>query len=258
MPTAKEEKASEKQSKTEKIQLKNIPTNTRKITQDKPEQEEEKQASSLVIHTMMHTKRVESFANQIFMSLKPLHNLGSEYSRILCSAAHLHDLGWIYGRQSHHKTSGKIIREYAKKKSFTPKNDTIEPHVQKQIEEILKKSLAALDEHSTLLVSMIARYHRKSDPSFRHKLFNKLNKKEQKIVCQLSGILKVADALDYSHAAIVKAIKVEVDKREIRLTLDCDNAHIAEKERVDEKKQLLQDTFERVLICNTKKKAIKK
>ncbi len=237
--------------------------NKKKPTQEKEihekvinEEQEQKHFDvfPLLTRTFAHAKRVELFADQLFHSLHKLHKLSLQDNKLLCTAAYLHDLGWIYGRQSHNKISGKIIREFAKTKKFIPHDESIEPALQAQIQAILEKNLHKFNKNEIILISLIARYHRKAEPSQRHKYYCDLSEKDKARVRVLSGIIRVADALDYTHTSAVKMIDTEIEKNEITLNLHCDSQYIAEKERVNEKKQLLQETLKKVLTCQIKSK----
>ncbi len=208
----------------------------------------------ILTRTFAHAKRVELFADQLFHSLQSLHKLCANDNKLLRTAAYLHDLGWIYGRQSHNKISAKIIREFGKTKKFIPCDESIEPALQAKIQEILEKSLNKYSKKEIILISLIARYHRKAEPNPRHSFYSELSEKDKQRIRLLSGIIRVADALDYTHTSAVKMIDTELGKDELILNLHCDSKYIAEKERVNEKKQLLQETLKKVLTCQIKSK----
>ncbi len=212
----------------------------------------------LLARTFAHAKRVEIFADHLFHSLYDLHKLSPQDNKILRTASYLHDIGWIYGRQGHNKIAGKIIREFGKTNKFIPLNDCIDAPLQAKIQELLEKTLKNYTAQEIILISLIARYHRKTDPLQRHKYFCDLSEKEQEKVRILSGILKVADALDYTHTSAVKGVDTELNESSILLILHCNSRYLAEKQRVDEKKQLLQDSLKKVLTCQIKSKKEKK
>ncbi len=251
--------ASEKNISTQAV----AKTGNKSSKNNQKKQNEEKQNLSLqktvvsfplLTRTFAHAKRVELFADQLFHSLQSLHKLKLDDNKLLCTAAYLHDIGWIYGRQSHNKVAGKIIRKFAKENKFIPKEKNFDPALQEKLQEILEKSLKKHSKKEILLISLIARYHRKADPKQRHKYYCDLSEKDKYRANILSGILKIADALDYTHTSAVKTIDTELAKTEIILNLHCDSQYIAEKERVNEKKQLLQETLKKVLTCQIKSK----
>jgi exopolyphosphatase / guanosine-5'-triphosphate,3'-diphosphate pyrophosphatase len=65
------------------------------------------------------------------------------------------------------------------------------------------------------LIANVARYHRKSHPSLKHVTFTQLSPFQQEIVTKLSGILRVADALDFDHQSKIRDVscKLQSSKR---------------------------------------------
>ncbi len=252
--TVKEEETSEKVV-TNETQNTEQSTERKTIKIIKPEPEDRFSKSSLLLSKIIvHSRRVENFCDALFKALLPVHELPSEYNKILCLAAQLHDLGWIYGQSSHHKASADIIYNFVKKGKFIPAGDSIDTYLQDEINALLRKKLEGIDKKTARLIACVARYHRKSEPSPRHSIYKKLSKREQKIVTKLASIIRIADALDFSHMALVKSVKVKIEEKTILLTLNCDSSCVAEKERVGVKKQLFQDTFKRVLECKVDNK----
>jgi exopolyphosphatase/guanosine-5'-triphosphate,3'-diphosphate pyrophosphatase len=54
----------------------------------------------------------------------------------------------------------------------------------------------------------VARYHRKSAPKAKHPEFARLSDDDQTLVRTLAGILRVAIALDRTHAGLVESVRV--------------------------------------------------
>ncbi len=215
--------------------------------------------SSLVLgKTIVHSRRVEVFADTLFKALQPVHELPRNAHKILSIAATLHDIGWIYGQEGHHKHSAKIIYNYVKYKKFVPEDDSIDTSLQKEVTSLLAKNLEKVDKETARVIACVARYHRKGMPLNRHSMYSKLSKENKLIVRKLASILRIADALDYSHLALVKNVKVKIEDKEVLLILECENSCSAEKTRVDVKKQLFQETFKMILEAKVVKKTKEK
>ncbi len=148
-----------------------------------------------------HTHQVLRLALRLFDELGTLHGLDGERRRWLACAALLHDIGWVEGRARHHKTALRMILQ-------TP-------------------SLPwGLRERR--IVGLIARYHRRSLPDEKHRHFAALSPADQADVRTLSAILRLADALDYSHQDAVVEVACRISAR--RLEIDCLAARPAEAE----------------------------
>jgi len=174
-----------------------------------------------------HTLHVTMLTLKLFDELKPLlpggqtgHTLGPEERFLLQCGSLLHDIGWVRGRTKHHKTSFRMI---------------------------MKEKLPFSDKEK-LIISLIARYHRKNIPDRRQKHFSSLDQNEQKLVKALASILRVADGLDRSHQSIVQALRARVTPKEI--AIECDVSAPAEWEIGAglKKGDLMERNFKRKLV----------
>ena len=144
-----------------------------------------------------HSSHVTSLALRFYDLLLPTHiikNLGShELERTLLEAASLlHDCGVLVAYAGHHKHSAAIIRN---------------------------NGLDVTDPHIATLVATIARYHRKSGPTTRHRTFATLTAQDQDLVCRLAAILRIADGLDRTHKQLVADLALSVGKRTLRISI---------------------------------------
>jgi exopolyphosphatase/guanosine-5'-triphosphate,3'-diphosphate pyrophosphatase len=126
-----------------------------------------------------HCQQVSRLALTLFEQLRSLHKLPDHYSKILHASAMLHDIGLFIGYEKHHKHSYYLIKSWGPS-SFEPQD---------------------LD-----LIANVARYHRKAHPSPKHLPFSQLSHVQQDAVRKLSAILRIADALDFSHQAKVQEV----------------------------------------------------
>lgn len=132
-----------------------------------------------------HVLHVARLAVHLFDELEDLHGLGNIDRLILESAALLHDIGWSVtpdGR-GHHRASARLIRQ----------------HPWRQFNPVTVDVLA-----------QVARYHRKSLPSLEHEDFAALAPREREIVQILASLLRIADALDHTHARLVEHLSGEI------------------------------------------------
>jgi putative phosphoesterase len=163
-----------------------------------------------------HAEQDRRLALIIFDRTKQLHSLGAEERYWLECAAILHDIGLHRRRKGHHKLSLRFIL-----------NDPALPFTQKE----------------RYIIGSIARYHRKASPDSKHFNLKPLSETETAKVAVLSSILRVADALDYSHRSIVK--KVKVRSLPNRMVLEClaSGRHYLEDQSVGKKKSLFEQVF---------------
>jgi hypothetical protein len=101
----------------------------------------------------------------------------------LYAAALLHDVGKAKGNKGHHKESLALIKAHGTPLGWKGEN----------------MARAAL----------VARFHAGALPTRGHKALRDLLSDEQKVVIQLSAILRLANALDVAHDGHVRRVKIE-------------------------------------------------
>ena len=171
---------------------------------------------------LAHGDHVSALTQMLFESLKSRHKLHPVWLRRLQSAARYHDIGVHKKRKAHHKTSMRLIE--------------------------VNLALNILDDDRPW-VALLARYHRKKDPSQKHRRFAALSKKERKELCKAIALLRIADALDYTHKRLVQRIETTEQKKDI--TLICLSNATCKKEvsRLKQKGKLFKRIFKRGLKC---------
>lgn len=132
-----------------------------------------------------HAIEVVRLSTLLFDALQPLHGCGEKERDWLRCAALLHDIGWIYGRKDHNKASMQII---------------------------INAPFLTKRKNESVIIGLIARYHRKALPDQRHRYFKDLPHRYQRLVTQLAGILRLADGLDYAHKNKVQNLSVRDEK----------------------------------------------
>lgn len=128
-----------------------------------------------------HAEHVAEFARQLFRELQPLHGLEPRYELVLRVAAVLHEVGMFISPREHHKHSLYIL---------------------------LQTEIFGLSTSERELVALLARYHRRYNPEPSHPHFSDLSREERMIVFKLAALLRIADALDRSHAQRIKSIQL--------------------------------------------------
>jgi exopolyphosphatase/guanosine-5'-triphosphate,3'-diphosphate pyrophosphatase len=140
-----------------------------------------------------HGEQVARLCVRLFDQLRPLHGLGRTDRELIEYAAVLHDVGRLIGREKHHKHSAYLIR-----------NGDLEHFRKSEIE----------------VIALIARYHRKSAPSKRHRRFRKLSRQWRHVVEVGAALLRVADGLDRTNCSIVVDVTCRTRSDEVELLID--------------------------------------
>ena len=162
-----------------------------------------------------HSERVTTLALALFDGLRVLHGYGPGERRLLEIAGRLHDIGWsgaVSGK--HHKLSRDLI---------------------------LELDIPGVDEKDRFLCALVARYHTKALPDeSRHRGFASLDSHRRQLVEWLSGMLRVADGLDCSHARSIGGLACEVGGKTMTIHLEAAGDCRMEVERARQKQELLE------------------
>jgi exopolyphosphatase/pppGpp-phosphohydrolase len=138
-----------------------------------------------------HIRTTIRYAFNLFDSLYPLHGYGEQEKVWLYMGTLLHDIGWVEGKENHHKASLNII---------------------------LKSPLLPLDNKERLIVGAIARYHRKALPSLDHDHFSALEFNERQMVITLASFLRLADGIDHLGKNNIRNLEIEVTPQKVIIT----------------------------------------
>jgi exopolyphosphatase/guanosine-5'-triphosphate,3'-diphosphate pyrophosphatase len=162
---------------------------------------------------------------QLFEATQPLHKLDKRTLRLLKRAAFLHNVGMLVEARRHHKHSFRLINE---------------------------TSLPDFSDEERFEIACIARYHRRALPSTSHEEYAALSRQARRRVSILASLLRVADALDYSHdgrVLRVAAAREQTNEKQWTLLLwkrplaDLDD----ELEHAHKKADLFEKVFKRKL-----------
>jgi len=190
-----------------------------------PTPEELRLSGGLQVEDWPHARQVERLSVQLFEATQPLHQLDERALRLLERAAFLHNTGMLIEARRHHKHSYQLIK------------GTTLPDVTDE------------ERHE---IACIARYHRRALPSVSHEEFVALSEAARERVSALAALLRIADALDWSHDGRVlrlAAHKELCDDRTWTISVwrrsaaDLDD----ELEHASEKADLFEKVFQRKL-----------
>lgn len=130
-----------------------------------------------------HSRHVATLALALFDATSALHGLGATARHHLEAAALLANVGLVISHSKHHLHSYYVIRN---------------------------SELAGLTDNEIELIAQIARYHRKSAPKASHTEFQRLGPDDQRLVCSLAGLLRIAIGLDRAHDGRVASVRAVV------------------------------------------------
>jgi exopolyphosphatase/guanosine-5'-triphosphate,3'-diphosphate pyrophosphatase len=140
----------------------------------------------------IHCHKVLEHANALFDGLYNLHWLGAEDRFYLNSGALLHDIGYHIGPTNHHRHSQYLI---------------------------LHSEIEGFHRMEMKIVSTLVRYHSRESPDLGHREYGSMPDSVRRKVDVLAGILRVADALDFTHRGIVTISNVRIEEDAIVLEL---------------------------------------
>ena len=139
-----------------------------------------------------HGEHVGNICARLFDELTDLHHLTRHDALLLQVAAILHEVGTYISPRAHHKHSEYII---------------------------LNSEVFGLDRMDVTLVALVARYHRHPGPVLDHPSYAALSTDDRIRVSKLAAILRVADALERTHAQRVSLLEIRRDAGKLRLRL---------------------------------------
>ncbi len=139
-----------------------------------------------------HGEHVGNLCARFFDSLTDLHQLTGHDALLLQVAAILHEVGTYVSPRAHHKHSEYII---------------------------LNSEVFGLDRLDVTIVALVARYHRHSGPLLDHPAYAALSTDDRIRVSKLAALLRVADALERTHAQRVSQLEIRRVSGKLRIRL---------------------------------------
>lgn len=163
-----------------------------------------------------HATHIALLSQKLFEQFREHHQLDSRNGLLLHVAALLHEIGLYISTTSYHKHSMYLIQN---------------------------GELFGLTRRDQLLVSLVARYHRRASPKPAHPGYASLDRDSRVTVCKLSALLRVAIALDRSYTQRITDLKCE--REDERLVIQIPNADDLSLEQLALKQNgsLFEETF---------------
>ncbi len=172
-----------------------------------------------------HSEQVRKLSLELFDALQELHKFGKRERCWLECAAILHDIGLSHGPKAHHKTSMKLI---------------------------LNETQLPFTSTERLIIANVARYHRKGCPRYKHYNFKSLGRELKRKVTTLVGVLRLADALDFSHNSIVQEVKAHAFFENVALQVVVLLNPIIEEYALNKKKDTFEKSFRKKVVVEWK------
>ena len=163
-----------------------------------------------------HGEHVGKLCEHFLTSLQDLHNLTAHDALLLQVAAILHEVGTYVSARAHHKHSEYII---------------------------LNSEIFGLDRLDVTIVALVSRYHRHSGPKLDHPSYAALTVEDRIRVCKLAAILRVADALERTHAQRISKIEIIRASGKLRIRLPGFEDAAIERLAMDSKADLFEQVF---------------
>jgi exopolyphosphatase/guanosine-5'-triphosphate,3'-diphosphate pyrophosphatase len=168
-----------------------------------------------------HAEETARLAHRLFDLTQSLHGLGAREREWLEYAALLHDLGYLVDYHQHHKHGFYLVSSAA---------------------------LDAFDQREIEIIAHLVRYHRGAVPKRKHASFAALKPWQQRVIQQLAALLRLADALDRSHARRVDEVYCAIRKRRVRLEVISPYDVDLEMATLRQRAGLFERVFERQLV----------
>lgn len=163
-----------------------------------------------------HGKHVEKICCHLFEQLQNLHQLDAHDLLLLRVSAILHEVGTYISQRAHQLHSEYII---------------------------LHSEIFGLERLDISMIALIARYHRHGGPDLAHDAYQRLSVENRIRVSKLASLLRVADALERTHAQRIKDIQIQIEPNRLVLNLpDVTDASI-ESLALQSKADLFQQIF---------------
>ena len=139
-----------------------------------------------------HPRQVSQLALSLFDQLQPIHLLAERGRETLEHAALLHDIGLAISQRSHHNHSHYLI---------------------------IHGELHGFSREEIHRIALVARYHRQQPPRKKHRAMAELVAPDRRRVRILAAILRLANALDRSHANNVSGLQCRLTNDTVHIDI---------------------------------------
>jgi exopolyphosphatase/guanosine-5'-triphosphate,3'-diphosphate pyrophosphatase len=164
-----------------------------------------------------HSLQIARLAETIFDAVAIKYNLDRSHRILLSASALLHDIGYYISHEDHHKHSAYLIRN---------------------------SELTGFTEEQRDVIAAVARYHRGALPKEKHQEMMVLSPNLRTVMMKLSGILRLADALDRSYDNRVENLRVSLKGAKINIKLESQKNCEREIQEATQKGQLFEIAFD--------------
>lgn len=163
-----------------------------------------------------HGDHVGRLCTRFFDATADLHHLTKHDALLLQVAAILHEVGTYISARAHHKHSEYII---------------------------LNSEIFGLDRLDVTIVALVSRYHRHSGPKLEHPSYAALGTEDRIRVSKLAALLRVADALERTHAQRVSQIEIKRTSGKFHIRLPGLEDAAVERLAMESKADLFEQVF---------------
>ena len=163
-----------------------------------------------------HARQATDIALQLFDSTFDQHSFGRFERDVLEAASMLHNIGRFVAHGGHHRHSQYLIGN--------------------------TEHLAGFHEHERHLISLVARYHRKSAPKPSHRDFAALTLGDQYLVRLLAGMLRIGIALDRTYRTAANDVRVDILANTLVINVRGDDLDL-EVFAANQRKSLLEEAL---------------
>ncbi len=171
-----------------------------------------------------HSKHVAKLSCDLFDQLQPLHEMSGRFRGLLQVASLLHQVGAFISSKASHKHSMYIIKN---------------------------SEFFGVGSEDKLLVSQVARYHRRAFPSSRHLGYSSLSRELRVSVSKMASILRLAIALDVSHSQKINSLKCKILPHEIQIVTEDMSDLTLERMELRRSSELFESIFGKPVILTS-------
>ncbi len=171
-----------------------------------------------------HSHHVARIATRIFDETSDLHDMREEDRRLLEYAGLLHDIGYYISHEDHHLHGLYLI-----KNSELPGFNSVDIAVIANLVRYIKGKMPKKDDDDR--------------PRRKHKEFFDLERSHRSTVRKLTGILRIADALDRSRRQAVRQVRCEIANAGVTFYVESNDECDVELWMADIKADLFRDVF---------------
>ncbi len=176
-----------------------------------------------------HSLQVQRLAGDLFASLRHAFDLGDQEGEWLAHAARLHDIGFSISEKAHHKHGAYIVS-----------NSRLQGFWTEEVE----------------ILALLVRHHRGAMPHpEKHEGFGRLDPWHRRAVEKLTGILRLADALDRRRIQAVRSLQLELNDRHLVLHVEGHDDLLEERAAVAKKGALLERLLDRSVVWRQEPRA---